>query len=71
MPQMDPTREAAAAKAYRDMGATTGEEIALNHNGSSFKSNVSKLAKEMPDLNAAIGTAAPATGTKEEEDKDE
>ncbi|GHT58620.1 hypothetical protein FACS1894109_13140 [Spirochaetia bacterium] len=71
MPAMDPTKEAAAAKLWRDLGSETGEEIALNHNGSSFKSNVSKLTKEMPELNAAIGTTAPTTEAKEEKDEDD
>jgi len=42
MPNIDPLRTAKGDKEYLGMSATTGERIALEHNGSDFKSNVMK-----------------------------
>ena len=69
LPAIDPLKEAAAEKAYLDMGLETGESLAMAHNASSFMSNVQKLAKEMPLLNAAIGNQAPAYSGKEDKDE--
>ncbi|GHV02135.1 hypothetical protein FACS189485_01850 [Spirochaetia bacterium] len=66
---IDPLKEAAAEKAYRDMGLETGESLAMAHNASSFLSNVQKLSKEMPLLNAAIGNQAPTIVGKENNDE--
>jgi capsid protein len=70
-PNIDPTKEAAAALAYKNMGAETLSDIALAHNGSSFKNNVSRLAKEQAALNAAIGTQGTTPAPSGKEDKDE
>jgi capsid protein len=70
-PNIDPTKEAAAALAYKNMGSETLSDIALSHNGSSFKNNVSRLAKEQAALDAAIGKqeTTPAPGGKENNDE--
>ncbi|GHV82117.1 hypothetical protein AGMMS49991_06750 [Spirochaetia bacterium] len=66
-PNIDPTKEAQAAKMYRDLGATTGKEIAQQYNGSNFESNVAQLKKEMEKLNDAIPIANAADKTYVEE----
>ncbi|GHV89691.1 hypothetical protein AGMMS50268_01940 [Spirochaetia bacterium] len=68
-PNIDSTKEAVAALAYKNLGAETLSDIALAHNGSSFKSNVSRLAKEQAALNAAIGNQAPTVVGKENNDE--
>jgi lambda family phage portal protein len=50
MPDIDPQKTATAAKANIEMGATTLERRALDHNGSSFAANVQKLKRELPEL---------------------
>ncbi|GHT98983.1 hypothetical protein FACS1894142_6040 [Spirochaetia bacterium] len=70
-PCIDPTKEAAAALAYKNLGSETLSDIALAHNGSSFKSNVSRLAKEQAALNAAIGNQGTTPAQSGKEDNDE
>jgi capsid protein len=50
MPNIDPTKTAAADQVYAEMGAQTLDRIALNFNGSSGKANRAKLAREYASL---------------------
>jgi lambda family phage portal protein len=50
MPNIDPTKTAAADQMYAEMGAQTLDRIALNLNGSSGKSNRVKLRREYAEL---------------------
>jgi lambda family phage portal protein len=50
MPNIDPTKTASAAKEYLSMGATTLEDVAIEHNDSDAKSNRVKLKQELEEL---------------------
>jgi hypothetical protein len=50
MPNIDPTKTAAADQLYAQLGAQTLDRIALNYNGSSGKMNRIKLAREFKEL---------------------
>jgi capsid protein len=50
MPNIDPNQTAKADQLYLEMGAHTAEDVSRSWNGSSFKSNVQKLNREMDAL---------------------
>ena len=52
MPNIDPEKTAKADQLYLELGAQTAEDVSRNFNGSAFKSNVMRLAKEMEKLSA-------------------
>ena len=49
MPNIDPAREAKAAKEYLDMSATTQNRIARNLNGTSAKDNIAINKRTFPE----------------------
>jgi lambda family phage portal protein len=53
MPNIDPSKSAAADRLYVEMGAQTLDRVAMNFNGSSGKSNRAKLAREYAELPGA------------------
>jgi len=72
MPNIDPSKTAAADKQYVEMGAVTLDRLARNHNGSSGKANRAKLAREFEELpNAPWGAAAKAPLEVKEDKEDE
>jgi len=62
MPNIDPTKTAAADQLYAQLGAQTLDRIALNFNGSSGKSNRAKLKKEFAELPSPPWSAIPFGG---------
>jgi capsid protein len=79
MPNIDPTRTAAAAKEYLSMGATTLEDVAIEYNDSDAEANRIKLKEELGELREigpmpwAEGTqkdAAPDSAKREKDEKD-
>ena len=79
MPNIDPLKAAKAAKEYLSMGATTLDDVAIEHNDSDAESNRVKLKQEFTELREigsmpwSSSNAANTTTSGEDEgnDKDE
>jgi lambda family phage portal protein len=75
MPNIDPQRTMEADKGYVEMGATTLDKVARDHNGSSGKKNRAKLVREYEELPTppwAGGNPVPGEAqNNEDEDEDE
>lgn len=71
MPNIDPAKTAKADKEYAELGAQTLDRIAINHNGSSGKSNRAKLAREFAELPKAPWAEGNTTVVKSDNEDDE
>lgn len=67
MPNIDPMRTAKADMSYAEMGATTLDRIARDHNGSDGASNRRKLAKEFKELSIAKWNQTESEETEEDD----
>jgi capsid protein len=66
LPNIDPAKTMQASKMALELGASTLEDVAIEYNGSSSKSNRSKLAKEYADLPKAPWATATEKVTVDE-----
>lgn len=70
MPNIDPGKEAKAAKDYLEMGATTQNRVSRNLNGSKAAANIAKNAKMFPETPVppwSKGQAVSASGDADDE----
>lgn len=76
MPNIDPEKTAKAEMLYTELGATTLDRIARDHNGSSGSANRAKLKREIQELsippwsqNAAATESSPVTTPESDDDR--
>jgi len=70
MPNIDPSKSAAADQLYAQMGAQSLDRIALNYNGSSGKANRAKLAREYSELPIPPWVPQPASDKPADKDRE-